>query len=177
MKKFVILLAGLLLTSCSTSVAPVAQIGIVTDCADINSVSSANSAAVLQCLDGSAGVAIADLRGPLIVNVWGSWCGPCKEEIPYFVDFYRSAKGSVAMLGIAVEEASIRDAQKFVVAQGITWPNLFDKTGTTRGTFGIGVPVTWFIDQTGAVVYKKIGPVKSAAELRELTTKYLKVSF
>lgn len=177
MKKIAILLTCFLLTSCSTSVAPVAPVGIVTDCTEINSVSPANSAAALQCLDGSAGVAVADLRGPLIVNVWGSWCGPCKEEIPYFVDFYRSAKGSVAMLGIAVEEANAQDAKDFVVAQGITWPNLFDKTGTTRGTFGMGVPITWFIDQTGAVVYKKVGPVKSAAELRELTIKYLKVSF
>jgi thiol-disulfide isomerase/thioredoxin len=107
--------------------------------------------------------------------VWGSWCGPCADEIPVFVDFYQRANGKVKLLGIAVEEAKAQDSKDFIISYGITWPNLYDAKGKTRGTFGMGVPVTWFIDEQGAVVYKHIGVVKSTEELIDLTVKYLKV--
>ncbi len=115
------------------------------------------------------------MRGPLIVNVWGSWCGPCADEIPLFVEFHHQANGKVKLLGIAVEEAKAQDSKDFIIANGITWPNLYDAKGVTRSTFGMGVPVTWFIDEQGAVVYKHIGVVKSTDELIDLTNKYLKV--
>ena len=57
----------------------------------------------------------------------------------------------------------------------MTWPNLIDPDGRTRGDFGMGVPVTWFIDESGGVVYKKIGVLKNEAELRNLTLKYLHI--
>jgi hypothetical protein len=92
------------------------------------------------------------------------------------VDFYQQASSKVKLLGIAVEEAKAQDSKDFIIAYGITWPNLYDAKGITRGTFGMGVPVTWFIDEQGAVVYKHIGVVKSTEELIDLTAKYLKVS-
>ena len=107
--------------------------------------------------------------------MWGSWCGPCADEIPVFVDFYQQASGKVKLLGIAVEEAKAQDSKDFIISYGITWPNLYDAKGETRGTFGMGVPVTWFIDEQGTVVYKHIGVVKSTEELIDLTVKYLKV--
>jgi hypothetical protein len=82
----------------------------------------------------------------------------------------------VQLLGIAVEEAKAQDSKDFIIANGITWPNLYDAKGKTRGTFGMGVPVTWFIDKAGTVVYKHVGVINSTAELVDLTNKYLKVS-
>ena len=79
------------------------------------------------------------------------------------------------LLGIAVEEANPQAAKDFIIANGMTWPNLYDAKGTTRGTFGMGVPVTWFIDQQGTVVYKHVGVIKSTDEIIDLTAKYLKV--
>jgi hypothetical protein len=52
------------------------------------------------------------------------------------------------------------------------WPNLYDENNTTREYFGMGVPITWFIDGDGEVLYKKIGPLKSVEELRSLSFKY-----
>jgi peroxiredoxin len=95
--------------------------------------------------------------------------------MPYFVELNDQAKGKVKLLGIAVEEAKSQDSKDFIVANGMTWPNLYDAKGETRGTFGMGVPVTWFIDEQGTVVYKHIGVVKSTKELIDLTVKYLKV--
>ncbi len=111
----------------------------------------------------------------MIVNVWGSWCAPCKEEIPIFRSFYKRAKGKLQLVGVDVEEASIKDGQNFVLTHGMTWPNLFDSDGRSRTYFGMGVPVTWFIAADGTVAYKKIGVLKNEIELIALTSKYLGV--
>ena len=49
----------------------------------------------------------------------------------------------------------------------------YDKSGSTRATFGMGVPVTWFIDETGKVVHKKYGPFNSTEEVQLAVAKYL----
>jgi thiol-disulfide isomerase/thioredoxin len=175
MKKVLILLLALSLTGCSSSTKPVASKGEVVDCVDVNHVAAEASDTLLNCLVGTEKISVESLRGPLIVNVWGSWCGPCKQEMPYFVDFHHQANGKVQLLGIAVEEAKAQDSKDFIVANGMTWPNLFDAKGVTRKNFGMGVPVTWFIDEQGTVVYKHIGVVKSTEELIDLTAQYLKV--
>jgi len=162
----------LLLTSCSASTNEVA--GKVVSCADINSSRTANPIE-LSCLDGAKGASINALHGPMIVNVWGSWCAPCKEEIPIFRSFYKRAKGKLQLVGVDVEEASIKDGQNFVLTHGMTWPNLFDSDGRSRAYFGMGVPVTWFIAADGTVAYKKIGVLKNEIELIALTSKYLGV--
>jgi peroxiredoxin len=95
--------------------------------------------------------------------------------MPYFVEFNKMANGKVKLLGVAVEEAKAQDSKDFILANGMTWPNLFDARGVTRKNFGMGVPVTWFIDKQGTVAYKHVGVVKSTEELIELTAKYLKV--
>jgi len=176
MKKVLILLLALSLTGCSSSTKPAASKGEVVDCASISHVAAKPGDTLLNCLTGTEKISVASLRGPLIVNVWGSWCGPCADEIPLFVEFHHQANGKVKLLGIAVEEAKVQDSKDFIIANGITWPNLYDAKGITRGTFGMGVPVTWFIDEQGNVVYKHIGVVKSTDELIKLTNKYLKVS-
>ena len=175
MKKVLILLLALSLTGCSSVTKTVTAKGEVVDCAEVDYVAAKPGETLLNCLSGSQKISVESLLGPLIVNVWGSWCGPCKQEMPYFVAFNDQANGKVKLLGIAVEEAKAQDSKDFIIANGITWPNLYDAKGITRGTFGMGVPVTWFIDEQGTVVYKHIGVVKSTEELIELTAKYLKV--
>jgi hypothetical protein len=95
--------------------------------------------------------------------------------MPYFRSFYEKAKGKVELVGVAVEEAKPQDAKDFVVRNGITWPNLIDTQGSSRSYFGMGVPVTWFIDKAGVVTFKKSGEIKSEKELVTLTNKYLGV--
>lgn len=176
MKKALILLLVLSLTGCSSTTKPMAAKGEVVDCVDVSHVAAKPGYTLLNCLTGTEKISVASLRGPLILNVWGSWCGPCADEIPLFVEFHHQANGKVQLLGIAVEEAKSQDSKDFIIANGITWPNLYDAKGVTRGTFGMGVPVTWFIDEQGTVVYKHVGVVKSTEELIDLTNKYLKVS-
>ena len=173
MRKALAAVALLLLTSCSSPATYVK--GEVISCESITQDTTFVDGIQLDCLDGSAGAQLGALEGPMIVNVWGSWCGPCKEEIPILRSFYEKAKDKVALLGVDVEEASVEDGRNFVEENGITWPNLYDSDGRSREYFGMGVPVTWFIAADGSVAGKKIGVFKNEAELIALANKYLGV--
>lgn len=170
MKKLLIASALLvLLTGCSLA-EPIPVKGEVVGCASITTNSSKGE--LLECLDGTQGVAVESIVGPALINVWGTWCQPCRQEIPHFAH-YISKNGSLPIIGIAVEEKSPEAVKKFVESHGMTWPILYDRSNSTRGKFGMGVPVTWFIDASGAVVYKKYGPFRSVEEIELDVIKYL----
>lgn len=164
---------SLLLTSCGDSKKELLITGEVVGCHTIELIDNPSQDLTTECLDGLPGINIAAIKGPAIINVWGSWCEPCKEEMPYFAEFFASKEPGLALIGVDVEEKRIEDGRMFVRTNGIKWPNLYDGEGITRKYFGMGVPVTWFINEKGEVVHKKVGPVKSAAEIRTLAFKYL----
>ena len=172
MKKISLVLSLHLLSSCAAPTKEIA--GQVISCSSITSYTNETSI-VLDCLDGGDGAAIGGIKGPAIINVWGSWCGPCKEEIPIFRSFYAKTNGKLQLIGVDVEESSIEAGRRFVLKNGITWPNLYDRDGRSRKYFGMGVPVTWFIAPDGSVAYKHIGVLKNEIELITLTSKYLGV--
>jgi len=173
MRKALAVVALLLLTACSPSSSYVK--GEVVSCESISQDTSFVGGIEMDCLDRTTGARLGALRGPIILNVWGSWCGPCREEIPILRSFYEKAQGKVALVGVDVEEATFDDGRRFVERNGIPWPNLYDPDGRSREYFGLGVPVTWFIAADGAVAGKKIGAFKNEIELITLTNKYLGV--
>ncbi|CAN2223743.1 thiol-disulfide oxidoreductase [Candidatus Nanopelagicaceae bacterium] len=170
-KLLVIALSAITLTGCSLT-QPIPVKGEVVSCADIKTVASEGAA--LDCLDGSQGVAVDSIVGPALINVWGTWCAPCRQELPHFAH-YIAKQESVPIIGIAVEEKNMAVVRKFVETHGMSWPILYDADGSTRGKFGMGVPVTWFIDASGKVVHKKYGPFKSVEEIELSVMKYLGV--
>lgn len=174
MKRVLIVIASLILTGCADP-EPVAVKGEVVSCSSVIADSSITTGIKVECVDGSEGVVMEALRGPMILNVWGSWCSSCLAEMPEFVSFYARAKGKVQLVGVAVEESSPANSQRFIEKHGMTWPNFYDRENKTRGYFGMGVPVTWFIDSSGNVTYKKIGVIKSEQELIDLTAEHLGV--
>ena len=102
----------------------------------------------------------ADLRGrPLIVNIWASWCVPCRDEFPLLV----GANGEYRDEGLAVLGIVHRDtpeaARRFAAEQGATWPMLLDPDESAyRALIGIGVPQTYFVDPEGIVRWVNFGP-------------------
>ena len=151
-----------------------ASAGKVVACTNLVHSAVKKSDTSLPCLDGGTGATFQSLRGPIVVNVWGSWCAPCIEEIPHFRALAATKK--IAIAGIDVEEKNMQSGRKFVLSHGMTWPILFDPDGRTKGIFGLGVPVTWFIDSAGKVKYRQIGTIHSDKALFDLVRKYLKVS-
>ena len=96
----------------------------------------------LQCLANTDLAFFESFRGPMVVNFWGSWCAPCRQELPLLRSAYRS--GKVKIIGIDVDEPNTQNGKDFAIKAGITWPNLEDPSGKTKSSFGMGVPVTWF---------------------------------
>jgi thiol-disulfide isomerase/thioredoxin len=164
---FLLITSTLLLSSCS-STTQVSTSGFVPSCDQIKLLPTSNKSSSMPCLDGGGEINFHRLKGPIVVNVWGSWCEGCKEEMPYFVDLYQSPAfktGQIQLIGVNVEESSTDDAVGFIQQSGMSWPHLEDSTGISKSIFGPGVPVTWFIDSQGRAIATKIGAYANKQEL------------
>jgi thiol-disulfide isomerase/thioredoxin len=132
----------------------------------------------MNCLDGSSVINFHSIKGPIIVNVWASWCEGCKEEMPYFIDLYSNSifqTDKIKLLGIDVDEKNAESGPNFIKAYGMSWPHLEDVDGRSKLVFGPGVPVTYFLDNTGEIIHKHLGTFLSKAQLYEAVEKYFKV--
>ena len=168
MKRLLSLLITTLLISGCTSPTKVSAPGVVTSCDQIRLLKGADKSALMECLDGSGEIDFHQLKGPLLINVWGSWCEGCKQEMPYFVELYQSplfTSGQIQMLGVNVEEKSREDAIAYIKKSGMSWPNLNDVGGISKSIFGPGVPVTWLIDENGKTIDTKIGAYTNKNQL------------
>jgi len=179
-KKLPIIIFSLIfLTSCSTAEQPVAQsLGSVPSCDQIDISKTNNKKLEMPCLDGSSVINFHSIKGPIIINVWGSWCEGCREEMPYLVDLYATdtfVSRKIKLLGIDVEESTLDAGPNFIKSHSMTWPHLLDIDSKSKFVFGMGVPVTWFIDANGEVIYKHIGAYRTKKELFDHVEKYFKV--
>ncbi len=112
---------------------------------------------------------------PTVVNLWGSWCGPCRSELPVLQEFATEADGRVRVLGV-ISKDGIPQASSFAEDAGITFPGAFDGQGELMAELGINkLPYTYFLDAGGAVVHTEIGEVSSVEELRALVAEHLGV--
>ena len=122
---------------------------------------------------GSA--SLADYRGSwVLVNVWASWCVPCRAESPALERFYEARRDpSFTILGIDSNDLS-GDALGFVRKYGITYPQLRDGGGDfSQNELGTtGVPESFLVDPRGKLVVHSIGPV-SDKYLRSNVVPYL----
>lgn len=121
----------------------------------------------LPCLGNGPGIRLADLRGPLVVNVWAQWCGPCREEAPYLATLAKS--GKVKMLGIDYDDPRPELAVKFAGAEGLAYPHLVDTDKSIQRALKVGgPPLTVFVDGNGAVAYVHRGVLTSQQQLDQL---------
>jgi thiol-disulfide isomerase/thioredoxin len=149
-----------LLTSCSSNSNLPFNQGFVPSCAGLDTSSISTNELLLDCLDGSGVINFYSIKGPIVVNIWGSWCEGCRQEMPYFVELYQNElfkNGEIKLLGVDIEESSRQVGINFIKAYGMSWPHLEDLAGKTKILFGPGAPVTWFIDKDGKVISKHIG--------------------
>jgi thiol-disulfide isomerase/thioredoxin len=130
---------------------------------------------VLDCLGEGPPVRLAGLRGrPLVVNLWASWCAPCREELPAFARL--AGTGAVEVLGIDVEDDPTA-ALTLLEEVGVRYPSVRDATSLTQAPLRwTGLPMTVFVDPEGAVVHTVRGPVPDEAELAALVREHLGVT-
>ncbi|MEU4608677.1 TlpA disulfide reductase family protein [Kribbella sp. NPDC023972] len=131
----------------------------------------------LPCLGNGPDIRLADLRGPLLVNVWAQWCPPCRAEAPYLAELQKKAGGKVQLLGIDYDDPRAELAVKFAIEHELTYPHLVDADKVLHQPFKIGgPPVTAFVDLDGAVTYVHHGPFKSQQQLDQLVQDKLGVT-
>jgi cytochrome c biogenesis protein CcmG/thiol:disulfide interchange protein DsbE len=109
---------------------------------------------------------------PVVVNVWGSWCAPCKTEIPLLIEAARSHP-DVQFVGVDIQDS--RDgATAFIASFRIPYPSVFDPPAAIRTDFAAtGQPDTYFFDSTGEQVAFYRGPIPAetlAADIAEISS-------
>ena len=100
-------------------------------------------------------------RGKIVfINIWATWCAPCREEMPSMQALYNKLKGDkFEMLAISIDEDGIKSVGPFVEEFGLTFPILLDPSGETSKKFKTtGVPETFIIDKQGVIIYHSLGP-------------------
>jgi cytochrome c biogenesis protein CcmG/thiol:disulfide interchange protein DsbE len=108
-------------------------------------------------------VTLAGYRGkPVFINVWASWCGPCREEAPDLKRFTED-RSDVVMIGVNLNDVR-RAARAFSAEVGWTYPSIFDPVGAV-GFDALKVttqPTTIYVDAQGRLRGRTVGPVTYA---------------
>jgi cytochrome c biogenesis protein CcmG, thiol:disulfide interchange protein DsbE len=122
-----------------------------------------------ELLDGGTAAyarRIAQLRGyPVVVNVWASWCGPCRQEFPALQKLSARYGKKVAFLGVNSEDSSDA-AATFLSEAPVPYPSYSDPDKDIYDTIGgLGFPNTAYYDPSGELVYVKQGAYGSEADL------------
>lgn len=120
-------------------------------------------AVTLPCFTGGAPVELADLPGPAVVNLWASWCPPCRDELPVLQEYADQMDGRVHVVGVVTEDTRA-GAAAFATEAGVRFPAVYDRDGQVRAATGaVGLPVTLFVDGNGAVSYLHQGELDADA--------------
>lgn len=110
----------------------------------------------LMDLDGNE-ISLSDFnRKVLILNFWATWCPPCREEIPDFVEVYNEYESKdVQFIGVSNEDIST--LKSFVEDYDISYPILIDDANI-MGKWGISaIPTTFVFDKNGQIIFKNVG--------------------
>ncbi|HEV7240003.1 MAG TPA: TlpA disulfide reductase family protein [Thermoanaerobaculia bacterium] len=112
-------------------------------------------------LDGSK-FDLAGKRGKVVlVNLWATWCGPCRYEIPELQRIHDAytARG-FEVVGVSVDEGEVATVQAFVEEQKMRYPVAHDPQGTLANVLQTSVlPTSILIDRNGKIVWKKVGAI------------------
>ena len=112
---------------------------------------------------------------PTLVNLWGSWCPPCRDELPVLQDFADAAGDRVRVVGVVSKDGEPQ-AESFGDDAGVTFPNAFDGEGDLMAELGLNaLPYTMFLDADGTLVHSELGPVETLDELEQLVAEHLGV--
>ena len=131
----------------------------------------------LPCLGGGDDVDLSSLRGPMVVNLWASWCGPCRKEMPILQAFHERHGDQVPILGIDYQDRQVTSAMELVRETGVTYPLLADPQSALDGASPFprmqGLPFLALVDADGRVAHREFVILESEQQLRALVDEHL----
>lgn len=131
----------------------------------------------LDTLDGNK-VTLAQLRGKIVVvNLWATWCLPCRAETPTLEKSYEQYKDSgVVILGVDLtSQDSVSDVKSFIQEFKLTYPILLDQAGDVGYLYQLkGIPTTFFINRQGIIRTMVVGGPMSETFIRSKIEALLK---
>ena len=118
----------------------------------------------------NAKVKLSDYKGKVVLlDFWATWCGPCKIEIPWFMEFENQFKDrGFAVLGVSMDEGGWDDVRPYIEQRKINYRILLgnDEVGQAYGGVD-SLPTTFLIDRTGRIAQVHIGLEKGKNEIRD----------
>jgi peroxiredoxin len=130
-----------------------------------------------KTLDGQT-VRLSELRGKVVlVNLWASWCPPCREEMPAIEHTYQAykAQGFVVLAVDSTVQDTLANAQAFVSANQLSFPILLDETGEITRLYRVqSLPTSFFIGTDGVIREVVVGGPMAQALLVSRVEKLLK---
>lgn len=115
----------------------------------------------LQLMKGGE-ASLSDYRGKVVLlNIWATWCNPCREEMPYMEQLYQNMKGKpFEILAASIDTRGSTDVEPFVRKLGLTFPIMLDSDKKVNNMYqATGVPESFIIDKNGIVRDHILGPV------------------
>lgn len=117
----------------------------------------------LRTLDGEI-IKLSDFRGKkLIVNMWATWCPPCRAEMPdmqKFYDKYKDEDVAILSVNMTTSEKSVGDISKFLNEFEITFPVVLDEENSVAMTYQtFSLPTSYIIDSKSIIQQKVTGPM------------------
>ncbi len=122
----------------------------------------------LESLDGKS-MKLSDFRGKaVLLNFWATWCGPCKIEMPWFVELQNQyGPQGFQIVGVAMDESPKDDIAKFAKEMGVNYPVLLGKESVGDAYGGVpALPESFFISRDGRILDKFIG-LRGRAEVED----------
>jgi len=119
----------------------------------------------LKSTDGST-FELAKLKGKVVVvNFWATWCGPCRSEIPGFLEVYRQYKSKgLEIVGVSLDRGGWSEVRPFVEKYKVSYPVVVGDGNLADAYGGIeAIPTTFVVDKKGNIVNKHLGYLNKAA--------------
>jgi peroxiredoxin len=108
-------------------------------------------------------VNLSDFRGKVVLlNIWATWCGPCKREIPSLDRLYQLRKDrEFDILAVSVDKTSTSDVASFVAKYQMSFPVLHDKSGgVSQKYWARAIPSSFLLDREGVIRWKIAGSIE-----------------
>jgi cytochrome c biogenesis protein CcmG/thiol:disulfide interchange protein DsbE len=117
-----------------------------------------------------ATVRLSDYKGKVVLlDFWATWCGPCKIEIPWFMEFQQQFKDrGFTVLGVSMDEGGWDDVKPYIEQRKINYPILLGDDVVDKAYGGLdSLPTTLLIDRTGKIAAVHVGVDKGKDEIRD----------